>query len=691
MYSCVTAGALLGLTCYLVRVEVDIAPGLPVFNVVGMADTPSKESRERVRVALHSLGIRMPASRITVSFSPADIPKRGFVPDLPVAIGILICLGQLRQEDLEDTLISGELGLSGEVRTVRRGMMLLAETAAKEGIRTIIVPEENTAEGAIAADGTLTAARDGIADKIIIASRNNSARGIFNANRASSANDGSVDEAFTTNKEKNAEGVLHAAGEVQSASKKKEQRLKVIGVRNLEDCIRYLKTEREQRDTVIAPAVSRLKERIRDDMETGPDFSDVHGQREAKRALEIAAAGFHNILMIGPPGAGKSMLASRLPGILPPLSEAESMEVTEIYSAAGLLDRKDPLITRRPFLAPHHTVTGVALTGGGEYPMPGLISQAHRGVLFLDELPEFRRDTVNLLRQPMEERQIRIVRRSGTYTYPARFMLCAAANPCPCGFWPDRSRCRCSEKDVVRYQNRIPGPLLDRIDLCITLRQVEVEELTGGASEESSREIRERVMRAVARQQERFQMSKDCRQDEAYLQAAERNLEELQLQATGRKLEEDQLKSEELIRENIQLQAAKGNLAKGQLQAADLTQEELQLLAAGQIASSDSGRNSVPDTGSESRREGTPSGRSRTHFNGDMLPAEVEKYCALGKQERLFAENLFRRLKMSARGFHRLLKVARTIADLEGEERILVPHLAEAAAYRFRFDAVEML
>ena len=275
--------------------------------------------------------------------------------------------------------------------------------------------------------------------------------------------------------------------------------------------------------------------------------------------------------------------------------------------------------------------------------MPGLISQAHRGVLFLDELPEFRRDTVYLLRQPMEERQIRIVRRSGTYTYPARFLLCAAANPCPCGFWPDRSRCRCSEKDVVRYQNRIPGPLLDRIDLCITLRQVEVEELTGGASEESSREIRERVMRAVARQQERFQMSKDCRQDEAYLQAAERNL------------------------------------------------EELQLLAAGQIASSDSGRNSVPDTGSESRREGTPSGRSRTHFNGDMLPAEVEKYCALGKQERLFAENLFRRLKMSARGFHRLLKVARTIADLEGEERILVPHLAEAAAYRFRFDAVEML
>ena len=602
MYSCVTAGALLGLTCYLVRVEVDIAPGLPVFDIVGMgAGTPARESRERVRVALHSLGIRMPASRITVSFSPADVPKRGFVPDLPVAIGILICLGQLRQEDLEDTLISGELGLSGEVRTVRRGMMLLAETAAKEGIRTIIVPEENTTEGAIAADGTLTTGSKEAAEEV------------------------------------------HDSEEAQSAGKKKEQRLKVIGVRNLEDCIRYLKTEREQRDAVIAPAVSRLKERIRDDMETGPDFSDVHGQREAKRALEIAAAGFHNILMIGPPGAGKSMLASRLPGILPPLSEAESMEVTEIYSAAGLLDRKDPLITRRPFLAPHHTVTGVALTGGGEYPMPGLISQAHRGVLFLDELPEFRRDTVNLLRQPMEERQIRIVRRSGTYTYPARFLLCAAANPCPCGFWPDRSRCRCSEKDVVRYQNRIPGPLLDRIDLCITLRQVEVEELTGGASEESSREIRERVMRAVARQQERFQMNKDCRQDEAYLQAAERNL------------------------------------------------EELQLLAAGQIASSDSGRNSVPDTGSESRREGTPSGRSRTHFNGDMLPAEVEKYCALGKQERLFAENLFRRLKMSARGFHRLLKVARTIADLEGEERILVPHLAEAAAYRFRFDAVEML
>ena len=241
MYSCVTAGALLGLTCYLVRVEVDIAPGLPVFDIVGMgAGTPARESRERVRVALHSLGIRMPASRITVSFSPADVPKRGFVPDLPVAIGILICLGQLRQEDLEDTLISGELGLSGEVRTVRRGMMLLAETAAKEGIRTIIVPEENTAEGAIAADGTLTTGSKEVAEEV------------------------------------------HDSEEAQSAVKKKEQRLKVIGVRNLEDCIRYLKTEREQRDAVIAPAVSRLKERIRDDMETGPDFSDVHGQREAR-------------------------------------------------------------------------------------------------------------------------------------------------------------------------------------------------------------------------------------------------------------------------------------------------------------------------------------------------------------------------------------------------------------------------
>ncbi len=560
--------------------------------------SPARESRERVRVALHSLGIRMPASRITVSFSPADIPKRGFVPDLPVAIGILICLGHLRQEDLADTLISGELGLSGEVRTVRRGTMLLAEAAAKEGIRTMIVPEENTAEAAIAAEGSVP-----------------------------------MEDADAAGGSVTADGAAAAGGRV-------EHRLKVIGVRTLRDCIEYLSTRSAQRDAVIAPAVCHLTDRIRSDAEGGPDFSEVHGQKEAKRALEIAAAGFHNILMTGPPGAGKSMLASRLPGILPPLSAAESMEVTEIYSVAGMLDRKDPLITRRPFLAPHHTVTGAALTGGGEFPLPGLISQAHRGVLFLDELPEFRTDTVNLLRQPMEERQIRIVRRSGTFTYPARFLLCAAANPCPCGYWPDRSRCRCSDRDVARYRNRIPGPLLDRIDLCITLRQVEVEELTGNGSEESSRAIRERVMRAAERQRERF------------------GTQETERERFGTMVERQQERS------GHQPESPEADPDPG-------------------IAFSDAGQTI--------HLGGAGSGRSRTHFNGDMLPAEVERYCVLGKQEKMFAENLFRRLRMSARGFHRLLKVARTIADLEGEERILVPHLAEAAAYRFRYDATEML
>lgn len=310
-----------------------------------------------------------------------------------------------------------------------------------------------------------------------------------------------------------------------------------------------------------------------------PDFRDVSGQREARRAAEIAAAGFHNLLMVGPPGAGKSMIAKRIPGILPPLSLEESLEVTSVVSVAGLMREGDALVTQRPFRSPHHTISQAALIGGSAYPRPGIISLAHRGVLFLDELPEFQRIVLDALRQPMEEHLVNISRVNGNVTYPSDFMLVCAMNPCPCGYYPDRNRCRCTESRVKRYMGKVSGPILDRIDLCTELHPVDIVSLKGRADAESSADIRERVMRARERQRERF--------------------------------------------------------------------------------------------------EG-----SGYRFNGDIEAACIDRYCALGKEEQDCMERLYHSLRLSARAYHRILKVARTIADLAGEEKIGTEHLLEAACYR---------
>lgn len=311
------------------------------------------------------------------------------------------------------------------------------------------------------------------------------------------------------------------------------------------------------------------------------DLSEVRGQEHAKRVLEIAAAGFHNLLMSGPPGSGKSMLASCIPGLQPPLTGEESLEVSAIYSAAGLLNEKMPLIKERRVVMPHHTVSRAAMTGGGAYPKPGMVSLAHRGVLFMDEFPEFGADSLNLLRQPMEDRVIRINRMGGEYIFPADFQLVAAMNPCPCGYYPDLNRCTCSETAIRRYQSRIPGPILDRIDMMAEVPQLRYEELTAQQKGESSEAVKMRVCKAVKIQKERF------------------------------------------------------------------------------------------------------SG-SRISFNAEMGSSEVEKYCELGIREKRFMEQIYSRFRMSARNYYRLLKTARTIADLEESGVILEKHLAEAAAYRPR-------
>lgn len=357
------------------------------------------------------------------------------------------------------------------------------------------------------------------------------------------------------------------------------QGVKVVGVHSVRQMIRYLMEPEKSRDTVLSPVRTDAERLLRDaNHDTGPDFADVHGQAGARRVLEIAAAGAHSVLMIGPPGSGKSMLAERFRSILPPLSLEECMEVTAIYSVAGRIPEGQSLITERPFLAPHHSVTRSALTGGGLIPQPGIITLANRGVIFMDEFPEFGRENLDLLRQPMEDHEIRISRLSGTYVYPARFQLIAAMNPCPCGYYPDQ-RCRCTRPEISHYLSRVSGPILDRIDLCTEVSGVRVEELMEGRREESSEEIRNRVLGARAAQMKRF-------------------------------------------------------------------------------------------SGTDIK------------CNADMDARAVDRYCTLGAAEKSYIRSVFDRMELSARAFHRMLKTARTIADLDGCESIEKEHLAEAVAYR---------
>lgn len=496
MLACTHSVAFAGIHVLKIGIEVQLTNGLPSFSIVGLADKAIAESRERVRSALHSMGLSLPTSHITVNLAPADVVKEGTHYDLPIAATLMSAMGLLPPESIYAYMMMGELGLDGSIRPVSG--ILPASVAAVRHELGFVCPEEQGPEALWSGNKTI------LAPSSLLALLN------------------------------------HFKG------------------------TQLLAQPRElpwQPPSVL------------------PDLHDIKGQESAKRALEIAATGGHNLLMIGPPGSGKSMLAARLPSIMPPLAQEEVLEISQIHSIAGLLS-EGHLITQRPFRAPHHSASMPAMVGGGMRAKPGEISLAHRGILFLDELPEFARATLESLRQPLETGVVSVARANSHVTYPASFQLVAAMNPCRCGYLGVRGHeCSRAPRCAEEYQSRISGPLLDRIDLQVEVPLLEPWELQQKQGNEGSAAVRERVEQARRMAAHRFKGLK--------------------------------------ISQNAQ--------ADGQL---------------------------------------------------------LEKIALMEEDARALLLHAAKQLMLSGRGYHRMIRIARTIADLDGAEPITKHHMAEALSFR---------
>lgn len=488
-----------------IDVQVQLSSGIVVFNIVGLPDKAVAESRERVRGALHALGLALPAKRITINLAPADVVKEGSHYDLPIALAVLAAMEVLPKEEIASCVSLGELGLDGAIASVAG--VLPAAVAANAAHKNLICPAANGGEAVWASED-----------------------------------------------------------------------LGVLAAPSLLSIINHFKGLQ-----VLVRPEPRLQ--AVNENESLLDLRDIKGQETAKRALEVVAAGGHNLLMIGPPGSGKSMLAARLPSLLPQLRPDEALEVSMIHSLAGLLD-EGKLLRKRPFRDPHHSATLPALIGGGTRAKPGEISLAHNGVLFLDELPEFQRATLEALRQPLETGRAVVSRANHHVTYPARVQLIAAMNPCRCGHMADPAQaCGRAPKCAQDYQSRISGPLFDRIDCHVDVPAVSPADLTLPPPREGSADVALRVAAARAIQTERY------------------------------------------------------------------------------VALA---------------REGHKPIRTNAEADGELLEA-VAAPDAAGRALLMQASE---QMKLSARGYHRVLRVARTLADLSGQDTATKIHIAEALSYR---------